>query len=163
MSGRKAVSSTGLPLYRVRASGEKRRVMPFFSLNRIRSDRQTALSSAWQRRMGLPEGAPLKPRLNASRSPIRPFPHFSTAQQSSAWSTASPRAAVPCACRGVEMHRRNKPGGGHSDDGVPHAEEPSTTDFDSASSDIEARAQAFAGSTLVVSSALASAYATPPM
>ena len=147
----------------VRASGKSEGSMPTFSLDRILSDRQMALSGAWQRRMGLPEGASLEPRLHTAHVSIQPFPHFSSAPHSSAQASASPRAEVLRACRSDEKHRQDKPGCGHSQDGVPHAEEPFTTIFDSASRFVEARAQAFAGSALVVSSALASASQAPPM
>jgi hypothetical protein len=164
VSGCSGKIPSGASLYNtVRASGKSEGSMPTFSLDRILSDRQMALSGAWQRRMSLPEGASLDLRLHNTHVLVQPFPHFSTAQHSSARVSASPRAAASCACRADEKHRCNKPGCGHSEYGVPHAEEPFTTNFDSACRYVEARAQAFAGSALVVSSALASASQSPPM
>jgi len=96
--------------------------MPFFSLNRIRMDRQMASNGAWQQWMGLPEGASFWSRFGNFTSPSNPF-RFSNFETE----TLARRSASPCAGRLRALPRSwitrsTERGGGYLEDGVPHAE-----------------------------------------
>lgn len=96
--------------------------MPLSSLNRSKPDRQMVWNAAWQRWIGLPEGASFRPRLN----------HFTNLSHPSRISTVvnltSARAPVsPCtgASRAFMRQGTNWPAGqlcGLAEDGVSHAD-----------------------------------------
>lgn len=103
--------------------------MPFFSLNRIRMDRQMASNGAWQQWIGLPEGASFWFRFGNFTSLSNPF-RFSNFDTE----TLARRPASPCAgsLRALPRHwmtRSTERGGGYLEDGVPHAEALSPATF----------------------------------
>lgn len=96
--------------------------MPFFSLNRVRMDRQMASNGAWQQWIGLPEGASFWSWFGSFTSLSNPF-RFSKSETE----TLARRSASPCAERlralpRSWMTRSTERGGGYLEDGVPHAE-----------------------------------------
>mgnify|MGYP007125639612 CR=1 FL=1 len=147
----------------VRASEKAQGFMPTSSLNRIRMDRQMAMSNAWQQWIGLPEGALLRSRHRMPHVSVQSFPHFDI---DPICPCERRRARVP------ELHARAGssrstgpwwPDCGHSEDGVPHAEDlVSTTKFLDDQTR-RARASHAERSSLEVSSVLATTPQTPPM
>lgn len=137
--------------------------MPLPSLNRALAGRPMTLSGAWQRWMGLPEGALRKSRLNQLTNLSNPsrksrlcFIRVHELQRARVLDSRARAGAVriPGSC---------EPDCGHDQDGVPHAEALPTT-----TTSYRSQAKRFGTglrtrAALVVSSALASAPETSPM
>lgn len=101
--------------------------MPFSSLNRFRTDRQMALSGAWQRWTELPEGASLWLRLHGFTSLSNPPRYFDIGSETLARRPVSPSAGRSRALSRYRRTRSTERVGGHLEDGVPHAEALSPT------------------------------------
>lgn len=144
---------------RARARGS----MPFSSLNQVRSDLQAVTSGAWQRWIGLPEGALLWPRSGELTSLSRSHPQ----SQSVSTSFVSGQRARLLADRTHFATFRKagliRPVCGHLKNGVPHAEALSPFNLIYASDQSSDRARPGTGASLVASSALATVSQIPPM
>jgi hypothetical protein len=105
----------------VRASERNIRAMPSTSLNWARSGQQLTLDGAWQRWIGLPEGAQFRSRLNIPTSLSETFRSFV-----SHFVSPSRTPASPCAGSSRDLAERRSPRNswracGQLEDGVPHA------------------------------------------
>jgi hypothetical protein len=134
--------------------------MPSSSLDWVQLDQQMVFDSAWQRRIGLPEGALSKPRLNNLTylsEPFRTFVHHrfisACASEPKGWRIAHGRAAAKTrhfwrAC-------------GLLEDGVPHARALSPANICDTTSHQRPSRRAKPEFTLVVSSLATTHEASP--
>jgi hypothetical protein len=105
----------------VRASERDQRAMPSTSLNWARSGQQLTLNGAWQRWIGLPEGAQFRSRLNNPTSLSETFRSFVLS-----YVRQSRTPASPCAGSSRDLAEQRSTcfsfgSCGQLEDGVPHA------------------------------------------
>ena len=144
---------------RARARGR----MPFSSLNLVRLNLQMATSNAWQRWIGLPEGAPFRPRSGKLTSLSDPLPQSQIVCTSF---VPGQRARVLAERTHSATFRKSgfrRPVSGQLEDGVPHAEALSPFNPICAFNMSSERARPGTGASLVISSPLAATSQVPPM
>ena len=137
--------------------------MPFSSLDQVRSNLPTATSNAWQRRIGLPEGALLQPRPGDLTTL---FDHLPQSQSVRTSFVPGQRARVLADSSHSATVRKAgliRPVCGHLEDGVPHAEALSPFIPIHAFIKTSNRARPGRGTSLVISSALATASQVSPV
>ena len=137
--------------------------MPFSSLDQVRLDLPTATSSAWQRWIGLPEGALLRSRPGDLTSLANPFPHFHSARASFVPGQRARVLADRTHSAAVRKPGLRRPVCGQLEDGVPHAEALSPFNLNYAFDKSSDRARSGTGASLVISSPLAATSQVPPV
>ena len=137
--------------------------MPFSSLNLVRLNLQMATSNAWQRWIGLPEGALLQSRPGDLTSLANPFPQFRSARTSFVPGQRARVLADPTHFAAVRKSGLRRPVCGQLEDGVPHAEALFPFNSIYAFGKFSDRAKPGTGASLVISSPLAATSQVPPM
>jgi hypothetical protein len=137
--------------------------MPFSSLNQVRMDLQTATSGAWQRWIGLPEGALFRPRSGELTILSNPLPQTQSVRNSFVPGQRARVLADPTHFATVGKSGLRRPVCGQLEDGVPHAEALFPFNSIYAFGKSSDRAKPGTGASLVISSALAATSQVSPM
>jgi hypothetical protein len=137
--------------------------MPFSSLNQVQMDLPTATSGAWQRRIGLPEGALFRPRPGELTTLSGHLPQTQSVRNSFVPGQRARVLADRSHSATVGKSGLRRPVCGQYEDGVPHAEALYPFNPIHAFDQSSDRARPGTGATLVISSALATTSQVPPV